>query len=117
MAVVDLGKLRFDWRGDFSPSVAYEDRDVVRYQGDIYIFTATHAIGGWNPSEASLMLVSADVTQEEGDIIIADASGLQTRLPVVYDHANAKGKVLTSVSTTPTAATVTKEITIENEAS
>ena len=36
MAVVDLGKLRFDWKGDFSDTTPYEERDVVRYQGGIW---------------------------------------------------------------------------------
>jgi hypothetical protein len=113
MAVVDLGKLRFDWKGDFSENVAYEERDVVRYNGDIYIFTRDHEIGGWNPSDADLMLVSADVTEQEGDLIIANASGLQTRLPIGYDFSMERigNKFLRSYSTIPDPATVTKAVT------
>ena len=116
MAVVDLGKLRFDWRGDFDPSKSYEARDVVRYQGDIYIFTRDHVVGSWNPSDADVMLVSADVVQNEGDLITGNDSGLSTRLPIGYDHvAEWDGtKVLKSVSTVPTPATVSKTVTFSN---
>lgn len=116
MAVVDLGKLRFDWRGDFDPSKAYEARDVVRFQGDIYIFTRDHAAGSWNPSDADVMLVGSDVVQSEGDLITANSSGLPTRLPVGYDHtAEWDGvKVLQSVSTVPTPEVVDKAVTFSN---
>ena len=72
MAVVDLGKLRFDWKGDFDPSKSYEARDVVRYNGDIHIFTRNHSAGSWNPSDADVMLVSADVVTTEGDLTTAN---------------------------------------------
>lgn len=118
MAVVDLGKLRFDWKGDFSENVAYEERDVVRYNGDIWFFKRDHAIGPWNPSDADLMLVSADVLTTEGDLVVADSSGLQTRLPIEYDFSMERqgNKFLRSYSTIPDPATVNKAITVANNA-
>jgi hypothetical protein len=116
MAVVDLGKLRFDWKGDFDPSKAYEARDVVRYQGDIYIFTRDHAANSWNPSDADVMLVSADVVQNEGDLITGSDSGLSSRLPIGYDHTAEWGgqKNLQSVSTVPTPVSINKAVTFSN---
>jgi len=114
MAVVDLGKLRFDWKGDFDPSKSYEARDVVRHNGDIHIFTRNHSAGSWNPSDADVMLVSADVVTTEGDLTTANNSGLIERLPIGYDHTAewSGNKLLGSVSTVPTPETVTKAVTI-----
>lgn len=114
MAVVDLGKLRFDWKGEFDVGTDYEARDVVRYQGDIYIFVNDHAAGQWNPSNANLMLSKIDVITTGGDLIFGDANGSHTRLAVDYDHTDDIGSVrngekqLTSKSTVPLPATVTK---------
>lgn len=117
MAVVDLGKLRFDWKGDFSTTVAYEERDVVRYQGDIYFFTRNH-LGTWNPSDADVMLSGIDVIESQGDLITGDASGNNARLAVDYNFANDTGstragkKLLASSSTVPLPASVTKYLTV-----
>lgn len=117
MAVVDLGKLRFDWKGDFDVAIAYEERDVVRYQGDIYFFTTNH-LGPWNPSDADVMLTGIDVIESQGDLITGDASGNNTRLAVDYNFANDSGstragkKLLASSSTVPLPASVTKYLTV-----
>lgn len=117
MAVVDLGKLRFDWKGDFDVATAYEERDVVRYQGDIYFFTANH-LGPWNPSNADVMLTGIDVIESQGDLITGDASGNNARLAIDYNFANDAGstragkKLLASSSTVPLPASVTKYLTV-----
>lgn len=117
MAVVDLGKLRFDWKGDFDVATAYEERDVVRYQGDIYFFTTNH-LGPWNPSNADVMLTGIDVIESQGDLITGDASGNNTRLAIDYNFANDSGstragkKLLASSSTVPLPASVTKYLTV-----
>jgi len=36
--VVDLGKLRFYWAGDYNASTQYEINDVVRYGGNVYVY-------------------------------------------------------------------------------
>jgi len=119
MAVVDLGKLRFDWKGDFDVATAYEERDVVRYQGDIYFFTANH-LGPWNPSNADVMLTGIDVIESQGDLITGDASGNNARLAVDYNFANDSGstragkKLLASSSTVPLPASVTKYLTVNS---
>ena len=43
--IIDLGKIRFQFRGDYSASEAYEYNDVVKYGGDVYVFNSTAASG------------------------------------------------------------------------
>lgn len=119
MAVVDLGKLRFDWKGDFADNVPYEERDVVRYQGNIWFFTANH-LGPWNPSNVDIMLSGIDVITTEGDLITGDGSGLNTRLPVDYDFTNdiagvrSGSKGIVSLSTVPQPASVSKFLSVSS---
>ena len=37
MAQIDLGKLKFNWRGDWATATAYEVDDVVYYNGSAYV--------------------------------------------------------------------------------
>ena len=116
MAVVDLGKLRFDWKGVFNDQTPYEARDIVRYNGDIYYFHRFH-LGPWNASDADVMLTSVDVIQSEGDLITGDASGNNVRLPVEYNFAGDTGstrtgsKLRASQSTVSLPTSVTKYLT------
>jgi hypothetical protein len=36
--IVDLGKLRFYWAGNYNPLTEYELNDVVRYGGNVYVY-------------------------------------------------------------------------------
>lgn len=36
--IVDLGKLRFYWAGNYNPATEYELNDVVRYGGNVYVY-------------------------------------------------------------------------------
>jgi hypothetical protein len=40
MALIDLGKLKFQWQGTYSVTTAYETDDVVLYNGSSYVATA-----------------------------------------------------------------------------
>jgi hypothetical protein len=37
--LIDLGKLRFNFAGDWSNSVLYETNDIVKYGGNVYVYT------------------------------------------------------------------------------
>jgi hypothetical protein len=37
--IIDLGKLRFHFAGDWSTSTTYEVNDVVKYGGNVYVYT------------------------------------------------------------------------------
>jgi len=41
MQVIDLGKLRFNFAGDWVSATAYERNDVVKYGGNIYVYIYT----------------------------------------------------------------------------
>lgn len=36
--ILDLGKLRFYWAGEYNPATEYELNDVVRYGGNVYVY-------------------------------------------------------------------------------
>jgi hypothetical protein len=37
--LIDLGKLRFNFAGDWSQSTTYESNDIVKYGGNVYVYT------------------------------------------------------------------------------
>jgi len=54
MALIDLGKLKFQWQGTYANSTAYETDDVVLYNGSSYVATADiPATNTTNPYENS----------------------------------------------------------------
>ena len=48
MATVDLGKIKFHWRGAFSNSNTYEADDVVSHAGSSWIYVNTTSKTGTN---------------------------------------------------------------------
>ena len=82
MARIDLGKVKFKWRGDFDTLVAYEADDVVRYAGNVYIFIADHPAGAWTPSHVELMINGQSPVTTQGDLIQGDSGGNEVRLPI-----------------------------------
>lgn len=49
--VIDLGKLRFYWAGDYSAATEYELNDVVRYGGNVYVYINTVKTIGNEPTD------------------------------------------------------------------
>jgi hypothetical protein len=49
--IVDLGKLRFYWAGDYSAATEYELNDVVRYGGNVYVYINTVKTIGNEPTD------------------------------------------------------------------
>jgi|TARA_B110001454_G_scaffold44312_2_gene43339 hypothetical protein len=43
---IDLGKLRFNWAGEWSVSTEYESNDLVRYGGDVFVYVYALAATG-----------------------------------------------------------------------
>jgi hypothetical protein len=92
--LIDLGKLRFEFRGDYDPSEEYESNDVVRYGGNLYAYinvTAATGVVPTNTSNWSLMLEGfnfrgtwsgseqyyiGDIVAYGGKIYIADVDSL-----------------------------------------
>ncbi len=48
--ILDLGKVRFNWAGAYSPTVQYEYNDLVTYGPSLYAFTSTSAATGVEPT-------------------------------------------------------------------
>ena len=46
MAEFRLGRLKFNWRGDWAASTAYVVDDVVRIGGNNYVCTINHTSAG-----------------------------------------------------------------------
>jgi len=60
MAQIDLGKLKFQWKGLWTTSTAYEVDDVVHYDGSTYVVvTDVPATNTTNPGSSSLFELMA----------------------------------------------------------
>ena len=59
MALIDLGKLKFQWKGTYASTTAYETDDVVFYDGSSYVTTAdipaTNTTNPYTNSDFDLM--------------------------------------------------------------
>lgn len=51
--IVDLGKLRFYWAGDYVGTTEYELNDVVRYGGNVYVYINVVKTIGNEPTDPS----------------------------------------------------------------
>lgn len=50
---IDLGKIRFDFQGDYSASIEYELNDVVKHGGNIYVYIHPLKSSGNPPSNTT----------------------------------------------------------------
>jgi hypothetical protein len=81
---IDLGKVKFNWRGAYDSSASYKKDDVVEYGGSSYVCiqdTNTHT--PLSPSYWELMAQGGDpasIMTSEGDLLVRGATGLE-RLP------------------------------------
>lgn len=48
--LIDLGKLRFDFRGTYDPNTTYELNDVVKYEANVYVYKYPTAGAGTVPT-------------------------------------------------------------------
>ncbi len=51
--IIDLGKLRFQFAGDWASGTTYEVNDVVKYGGNVYVYTSPVASLGNLPTNAT----------------------------------------------------------------
>ena len=85
MATVDLGKIKFTWRGTFSTSNTYEADDVVEYNGSSWVYVNTTSKTGSNagaPSSSNsthwdLMAQGSGTLTTAGDLLTHDGSSEQ----------------------------------------
>ena len=51
--LIDLGKIRFSFEGDWTASATYEYNDVVRYGGDLFVYTFNSSTASVNPTNTT----------------------------------------------------------------
>jgi hypothetical protein len=78
--LINLGKLRFSYEGEYNPATEYETNQVVRYGANVYVYTATSPATGQVPTNTlywTLMLKGIDfkgqydnlTTYKIGDVV------------------------------------------------
>ena len=81
MAEINLGAIKFNWKGAYAGGTAYVVDDVVSYQGSSYVCIL--ASTGNLPTNTTYWNVMAEggdvatVLTTQGDILYRDGSGLQ----------------------------------------
>jgi hypothetical protein len=51
--LIDLGKLRFNFAGNWSNSTTYELNDIVKYGGNVYVYTYALSTSGYLPTNTT----------------------------------------------------------------
>ena len=51
--LIDLGKLRFHFAGDWSNATTYESNDIVKYGGNVYVYTYALKTAGNLPTDSA----------------------------------------------------------------
>ena len=95
---INLGKIKFNWRGAWTLGADYVKDDVVRYSGSSYVCVTGHTSAtSWaaNSSKFELMAEGTTPTTTEGDIIVRGATA-DERLAI-----GDEGQVLTVESGNP----------------
>jgi len=95
---INLGKIKFNWKGAWALGVPYVKDDVVRYSGSSYVCVTGHTSAtSWatNSSKFELMAEGTTPTTTQGDLIVRGATQ-DERLGV-----GDPGQVLTIVSGVP----------------
>jgi len=60
MTLIDLGKLRFYWSDSWNSSTEYELNDVVKYGGNVYVYTNAVASTGNLPTNTTYFKVMVE---------------------------------------------------------
>lgn len=87
MAVINLGKLVYLWRGDYSAAQTYARYDTCRYQDKVYICVADALVNEdpvATPANWDLMTEGASSLTTGGDILYHDGT-IVNRLPAGTD--------------------------------
>lgn len=98
MATLDLGKIKFVWRGAYDAATAYEVDDFVSFNGSSYVskVATTGVTPGTDSTKWDLLAQGGDVintTTTTGDIVVRSGGGL-SRVA-----AGAAGTILSSNGT------------------
>ena len=101
MPTLNLGRVRFNWRGQYDPLIAYLEYDCVEDEGQSYVCIAP--VTGTGPNDTgggtywgSMLIRSADYNQARQDAIDAAAAA--------SDSATAAGNSETNAGNSATVA-------------
>ena len=100
--LIDLGKLRFHFAGDWASGTTYESNDIVKYGGNVYVYTYALKSAGTLPTDSSrwALMIEGFKFQGEFDVAVNYKVGdTVAHGGVVYVA------ILDSVNTTPPNAT------------
>lgn len=64
--ILDLGKLRFNWAGDWNQATEYEYNDVVKYGPNVYAYVAPNSSIGTVPTDTSKWLLIIEGVRYRG---------------------------------------------------
>ena len=64
--ILDLGKFRYDFRGAWSAATEYERNDVVRYGGNVYVYTLGTASTANLPTNTAFWAIMVSGTEYRG---------------------------------------------------
>lgn len=84
---IDLGKIKFNWKGAYDPTVIYNVDDVVQYGGSSWVCIVENTLAIAPVSGSSnweLMALGGDpssIMTTNGDLLVRDSNGL-ARLPL-----------------------------------
>ena len=65
--IIDLGKLRFYWAGEYNSGTVYEVNDVVKYGGNVYVYTYTLSEAGHTPTDTDYWALMISGLKFEGE--------------------------------------------------
>jgi hypothetical protein len=79
--VIDLGRIRFYFKGEYDALVSYELNDVIKYGGGSYVYTSTLSSIGNNPTDTDYWAkmtdgfqwentYSASTNYQENDVVV-----------------------------------------------
>jgi hypothetical protein len=102
--ILDLGKIRFQYKGDWSAATEYQFNDVVNYKGSAYCYISTAKTTGTLTSNTTFWGLMAKGSNWEGTYSSATTYGLgsivgyQGSLYQYYDTVASAGTVPTNTS-------------------
>lgn len=90
--IIDLGKLRFNYRGDYDATAEYELNDCVKYSGSVYIYTSAASAVNALPTDTTrwqrMLEGAGTATASQNVIYVAphgtDAAGYGSALSSPY---------------------------------
>lgn len=90
MSTLNLGKLRFNWRGVYDSAQTYTRNDTVKYQQNSFVCITDTTTGTFNGSHWAVMAEGMHPATTEGDLLTFESGNL-VRKPI-----GAEGQVVSA---------------------